>query len=88
MLFRSDASLVDIYPQPVDDFCNISIENEDASSIIVELFNSNGAREIVKSEQTAFGQIKLNTASLPSGIYLLRITNIEGAVFMHKLIKQ
>ena len=85
---RIDASLVDIYPQPVDDFCNISIENEDASSIIVELFNSNGAREIVKSEQTAFGQIKLNTASLPSGIYLLRITNIEGAVFMHKLIKQ
>lgn len=85
---KIDASTVKVYPQPVDEFCYISVENENASSIVVEVFNSNGGREIVKSESVTSTQIKLNTSNLTSGIYFLRLTNEEGAIYTHKLIKQ
>ncbi|NLO70902.1 MAG: T9SS type A sorting domain-containing protein [Porphyromonadaceae bacterium] len=85
---RIDASQVSIYPQPVGDFCFVSIENENAASVLVEVFNSNGSREIVKSEVLGTNQIKLNVSNLSEGVYLIRLTNSENAIFTQKIIKE
>ena len=84
---RIDASRVKIYPQPVKDYCFVSLENEIAGKIRLEIFNANGGKEITYSDTSSDIQIKLDMSGLPAGIYFLRLTNAESAVFTHKLIK-
>ncbi len=85
---RIDASAVKIYPQPVKDYCIISIENENAENILVQVYNSGGTRENVFSEVNSDRQIRLDLSALPAGIYFVKLINSESAIYTHKLIKR
>lgn len=84
---RLDASSVRIYPQPIKDYCFISINNDISGEIKIEVFNSNGGREIGYSEVSVNNLIKLDMSGLPAGVYFLKLTE-NSAVFMRKLIKK
>lgn len=83
-----DASKVKIYPQPVVNHCFISLENEEADDILVEVFNANGGREKVSSVATANNQIRLDMSHLSSGVYVLKLTNAKSSIFTCKLMKK
>lgn len=71
-----------IYPNPAQDFINIS-GNKEISS--VQFYDLSG--KLVKNHSLNSKQTNLNIASLPKGIYILKIIS-EGKVQAHKIIKK
>ncbi|MCD8518465.1 MAG: T9SS type A sorting domain-containing protein [Flavobacterium sp.] len=67
-----------MYPNPVNDILNIDIENEIKS---VEIYNIQGQKVIQSNVK------QIETFSLNSGIYMVRIEDVNGAVATQKLIK-
>lgn len=62
-----------IYPNPAEDYFDFSLINDlNKDYVSIELINSNGKTVLSKNYNNPKGQI--NTSGLPSGIYLLKIT--------------
>ncbi|WP_250592833.1 LamG-like jellyroll fold domain-containing protein [Flavobacterium luminosum] len=68
-----------MYPNPVQDILNIDIENEIKS---VEIYNIQGQRVMQSNSK------QIETASLNSGIYMVRIEDTNGGIATQKLIKK
>ncbi|UGS20742.1 LamG-like jellyroll fold domain-containing protein [Flavobacterium cyclinae] len=77
--FNQNNLKVAMYPNPVNDVLNIEIENEIKS---VEIYNIQGQKVL----QSSYKQIETN--SLNSGIYMVRVEDVNGAVATQKLIKK
>jgi hypothetical protein len=77
--FNQNNLKVAMYPNPVNDILNIALENEIKS---VEIYNIQGQRVL----QTNNKQIE--TSSLNSGIYMVRIEDTNGGIATQKLIKK
>ena len=67
-----------MYPNPVNDVLNIEIENEIKS---VEIYNIQGQKVLQSSNK------QIETNSLNSGIYMVRVEDVNGAVATQKLMK-
>lgn len=74
---------VTIYPNPADNGNEVyvSVDYEDAVTS-VELLNSTGALILTQPDTSS----PINTASLPSGIYFIRISTSNGATTTRKLV--
>jgi len=77
--FNQNNLKVAMYPNPVNDVLNIEIENEIKS---VEIYNIQGQKVL----QSTYKQIETN--SLNSGIYMVRVEDVNGAVATQKLMKK
>ena len=77
--FNQNSLEVEMYPNPVNDVLNIEIENEIKS---VEIYNIQGQKVLQSSNK------QIETNSLNSGIYMVRIEDVNGAVATQKLIKK
>ena len=66
-----------IYPNPAKE--KVTIEGIEATE--VEVYNALGQR--VKMVR---GTNEINVSGLPEGVYLLRIADIEGRIFMEKVM--
>lgn len=69
---------VEIYPNPVNDILNIKTQG---TVKLVEIFNTSGAK--VKEEKSTTIDMK----KLPTGIYMVKITDSEGKTNTKKIIK-
>jgi glucuronoarabinoxylan endo-1,4-beta-xylanase len=79
-----DASL-SIYPNPAQDqiFINLKSSSQGLSSIVV--FDMIG-QQVLSMTEAPRNQIQLNIASLPSGIYLLKVTDTQSKIRQTKFI--
>lgn len=77
--FNENNLKVAMYPNPVNDILNIDIENEIKS---VEIYNIQGQKVIQSNVK------QIETFSLNSGIYMVRIEDVNGGIATQKLIKK
>jgi len=62
---------VEIYPNPADDFINISLKNSRLKNVEIEMFNIIGNKIDFELEQVASNNYKANVKELKSGYYLV-----------------
>ena len=72
-----------LYPNPVSGTLTISGITADTD---ISLYDLNGQRVLV-SLPVPNKTVQINTASLPSGIYMVKI-NQHGAITYHRIVKQ
>ena len=71
-----------IHPNPVQD--NLSIELEDSSEAMIEIFNENGQLLIQKTITSS--QSNINTHQISTGMYWVKLTSDKGTT-IKKFIK-
>ena len=76
-------SNIRVYPNPVRDNLNIEFELDRTSSVSVEIFSILGSRVAsIYNDRNAFGNkaVQFDVSNLPSGIYMVTITNGQNRV--------
>lgn len=77
-----------IYPNPVKTLLNIQILQASQKLLNVDMYDVQG--RLVKHTTTAFmadKKVTLSVEDLPTGIYILQLTDSEGTMISHKIIK-
>jgi PKD repeat protein len=79
----------EIYPNPVNDNAKLDLSVKQAVNVEISIFSQTGQ---LMSENELFlstgnHDIKLDTGTLPSGLYLLRITTGQGELISKKFMK-
>lgn len=74
-----------IYPNPAHDILNIEM-NGSSGAYPSEIISTSG--RILKTARIIPGTNKIQISNLPSGLYLIRITDTNGSQCMQKFIKQ
>ncbi len=88
---NEDAKLsFSVFPNPLNgDFLNLSINEDNTGNIIdIQVLDSNG-NKLQGFSKRAFGSVpplRISTAGLPSGVYIIRLLNAEGSA-SQKIIK-
>lgn len=79
--------LFTVYPNPAKNKINIRYNVEEADGAYIEFIDIQG--KVVKLENLSYEMVdlELNIADLPSGFYILRMTNAEKSIHYSKLIK-
>jgi len=78
---------IDVYPNPASNYV-IVYNYKDADSRFIELYDLNG--RIVRKTRSAATSTRINTASLPNGLYVLKVVDSKGAtirtekIILHK----
>ena len=75
-----DISKATLYPNPTNQFINITIENQNVKK--VNIFSMQG-KKVLQSEKG-----KVNIQQLQTGVYLIKIETNEGGQFISKFIKK
>ena len=79
----SELSSVDVYPNPVDDVLNISLEDDTINN--VELLDMSGRSRIL-TDNLATSHLTIETDKLESGLYMLMIHTSTGESYYDKVI--
>jgi len=81
---------IKLYPNPVEDICNIEIDLKEASNLTLSVFNSAG--QVVS--QKSFGMMKsgnqlltIDLKSLNTGFYMIRLQAGTSAVNLKTIVK-
>jgi subtilisin-like proprotein convertase family protein len=72
------ANSIKVYPNPSNHLLNVSSLNNYDFDTKIQLFNFNGQLMVENTIPTGSYTSQLETAVLPDGIYLLKISNLEG----------
>ena len=77
-----------IFPNPVKDLLQITVDNAAGINAEIKVFNVQGQalleRKIVATSQL----VQFNVSSLSPGVYFMKITNPDGIITMEKFIKE
>lgn len=69
-----------LWPIPADDILNVSYSTPNNNSLLtLSVFNTEGKLVMSKNVKNNF-DIELNTSNLPSGIYMLKLTDSKGSL--------
>ena len=79
-----DALDVKLYPNPANDILTVEVKNISNSKAEIILYNAIG-QHVYQSSFT--GKQQIDVSSLPQGIYLLQINDIEGNRIERKIIR-
>ena len=79
-----------IFPNPVDTYLNVRLlSNDDENGdVSIDIYNVNGS--IIKQFKNGFSltkSLQLDISDLPSGIYMVRISDTTRVFKSHKIIK-
>jgi hypothetical protein len=79
----------DVYPNPVTTDASVNITMKQASKVKVTVVNQIGQVVITNVEALKSGtnRVNLHTASLPQGVYIVKVTSEDGALATRKMIK-
>jgi len=66
-------NLLNVFPNPANEFINIFVENFDLTNATIELIDYSG--KIIFQENITSNIIKLNTENFSTGIYVIRLTS-------------
>ncbi len=82
-------SNVTVYPNPFENNLIITLNNETTGKALIELTNINGENILSQEVNLRLGvqQVEFNTSAIPSGVYLLNITNSNKETQVIKLVK-
>lgn len=75
---------VSIAPNPVQDFAVFQIENHEADTYQLDIFDLRGSR--VSSTTFANQQVTIQRGQLPAGLYIYHLTSDDGLVHTGRLI--
>ncbi len=64
---------ISVFPNPVNNYCSISLQNSGGKTVTLEVFNSIGA--IVFSQTINSDEFNINTSAFLPGVYFARITD-------------
>ena len=82
---EKDLSLIQIYPNPVNDVLNVQLAN---SSTSIKVFDAAGKElEMIQFNQTSENNIQISTNHLAVGLYYISFTNEQGSI-TKKFIKK
>ena len=71
-----------LYPNPTRNLVNIIGE----SMVKIEVFNSVGQLVKVETYENAMSTIQMNMNNVETGLYMVRITNVNDQVIVKRLI--
>jgi PKD repeat protein len=79
----------DVYPNPVNELAKIDITVKKPVSLSITIFGQTGQLMYVREISLSAGthNLKLDMGSLPSGLYLVRITTGQGEMVSRKFMK-
>ncbi|MFK5972551.1 MAG: T9SS type A sorting domain-containing protein, partial [Flavobacteriaceae bacterium] len=77
-----------LYPLPAISILNIALEGVDSSTLKFALFDLGGNNITTRIDRLSSEQLSFNVESLPSGMYLLRLSTGKGTVLTKKVIIQ
>lgn len=85
--FAADAMRFSLFPNPASDYVQLSwnVENGFSENLRVELFDLTGQQLLRKEVALNDGQCRLETVTLSTGIYLVKIVRDGVVVFTEKL---
>jgi hypothetical protein len=82
--FTNWASIMESYPNPTDDEFRVQL-GKDGETKKVSLINSN--IDVVFSVETVENEVVVETATLPEGMYVLKISNGDKTISRHLKVK-
>jgi len=82
----SGKSSVTMFPVPATDVLNLSLESFGTSDVQVTMVDLAGNAVSTKTKQVVDKGVSLDIQSVPSGLYILNITNEEGQSISKKVI--
>lgn len=75
-----------VYPNPASQY--ITIRNTSKQPFVVTLYNMAG-QQVVKQKYQPYDAVQLHMNTLPAGVYMLQLSNLEGArLHSQQVIKQ
>ncbi len=84
-VFDAKYGSIKSYPNPANNNLNIELENLNANSIDIALFNSLG--QMVMNQTTEMSSISLDVGKLPNGLYFIKY-NKEDKFYQSKVVIQ
>ncbi len=88
-LITHSSSFITIYPNPVQDKLNITLNNVIGGNYKIRILSATGMEVIGKSEVTAIGNtITLPANSLAGGVYVVELTDATGFKQLKNFVKQ
>jgi hypothetical protein len=66
-----------IYPNPSDGIVGIKFDNNESGKMLIQVFNSHG-QKVVQKEIVASGSSYQQIATLQSGVYWLKLTDVTS----------
>lgn len=79
-------SSIRVYPNLVNDFCNVSIGGLN-NDVKIDLINSVGVEVLPHISTTGTEAYQMNLSNLNPGLYFVRITN-SGKTYLRKIVKK
>jgi len=77
-------SNIHVYPNPAGD--SFFVEGKFSANSLLEIYDSNGKPVDRKILYTLSGKLEINTTGWPNGIYFIRISEVNGAYNLQKII--
>jgi hypothetical protein len=81
------ANAIQVYPNPTASVLNVSIYQTISQNTKVQLFNVSGQQIIEKNLPEGEVATQLETSNLPDGIYLLKVSNLNGFATKRVMVK-
>ena len=81
-----DDSVLKIYPNPLNDYFTVELNDNSISSFSVDVYDVSGRRVVLRVGVQNFEPLQMSL-DLPSGIYFLKITTADK-IFIRKIIKE
>jgi hypothetical protein len=75
-----------VYPNPVDDFLTLKIENNDRTNLVYNLLDFNGT--LISLRKISGNDITINMGNLISSVYFLKILDNNRVIRTFKIIKR
>jgi len=74
-----------VYPNPASDIIKINVNSQSKNRVVIEMFDLMGKKVLVTQNVLTENQIQLDTKSLSSGMYTLKV-NAGQSVFIEKVM--
>ncbi len=75
---------IDVYPNPVQQQLNINLGGFDGNAKVA-VYNTNGVQ--VMNQKAVIGRSAMNVASLPGGVYMIKVYNGKTEISRSKFVK-
>jgi hypothetical protein len=76
-----------IYPNPTNNILNVRVSPTLEGRITINVVNATGASVFTKTLGISETTVQFNVASLPSGVYFVKIFSDNGQTILKKFVK-
>ncbi len=84
---NAETNQINLYPNPVSDFLNITFGNPTQNAVSLKIFNTAGQQVYARSLTAKTTQLSINVRDLSTGIYFVQIDAGDGKPLVKKFLK-